>query len=434
MVFYNLLICFDFFRFSHESQAVIHHGGAGTTDKGLRLGLPTFVCPFFADQYFWAKQVSHAQVGPSPCPVSKLTSDILAKKLKELTSESLKENAVKLSEKMQKEDGVREGLQHFLDYLPVDNYCSDVNLILGESRLARFRVQNTEIKVGFEVGARLVPVPGRPKTFREYLQVPADICPRLCKKRHQRWIYRHAVTVHALGNPQTLQRGLGAGCFYCLTNIILSPWYCCQALDRFARSYGIIGCLLGVLFAPLYTIWGVLYGLFVFWDRLIVGFMNECFGTRLLYAVDRSIQYKLYNPWSIPEELQNVPRPSDNRKAVIDEAFDIATAASSVFEKARLRFTDENKQWEVAPAESLRSKVGDLSVLHDSELAVLMQLLKNEGKNKISFSRFSLFIGRAVRNRFRSKRESSVNVTDIPSFKDFYGNTDSELTPLLHDK
>jgi hypothetical protein len=30
--------------------AVVHHGGAGTTAAGLRYGLPTFVCPFFADQ------------------------------------------------------------------------------------------------------------------------------------------------------------------------------------------------------------------------------------------------------------------------------------------------------------------------------------------------------------------------------------------------
>ena len=29
---------------------VVHHGGAGTVAAGLRYGLPTLVCPFFADQ------------------------------------------------------------------------------------------------------------------------------------------------------------------------------------------------------------------------------------------------------------------------------------------------------------------------------------------------------------------------------------------------
>ena len=31
-------------------HATLHHGGAGTTAAGLKFGLPTFVCPFFADQ------------------------------------------------------------------------------------------------------------------------------------------------------------------------------------------------------------------------------------------------------------------------------------------------------------------------------------------------------------------------------------------------
>lgn len=38
-----------------QTCAVVHHGGAGTTAAGLRYGLPTLVCPFFADQYMWAE-------------------------------------------------------------------------------------------------------------------------------------------------------------------------------------------------------------------------------------------------------------------------------------------------------------------------------------------------------------------------------------------
>lgn len=32
-------------------SAVCHHGGAGTTAAGLRLGLPTIIVPFFGDQW-----------------------------------------------------------------------------------------------------------------------------------------------------------------------------------------------------------------------------------------------------------------------------------------------------------------------------------------------------------------------------------------------
>ena len=34
-------------------QAVIHHGGAGTTAAGLLASCPTTVVPFFGDQSFW---------------------------------------------------------------------------------------------------------------------------------------------------------------------------------------------------------------------------------------------------------------------------------------------------------------------------------------------------------------------------------------------
>eukprot|EP00965_Chrysotila_dentata_P169856 5606910-Pleurochrysis_carterae.AAC.1 len=48
-------LCFDVGPCPHDwllpkVAAVIHHGGAGTTAAGLRLGLPTLVCPFFGDQ------------------------------------------------------------------------------------------------------------------------------------------------------------------------------------------------------------------------------------------------------------------------------------------------------------------------------------------------------------------------------------------------
>jgi sterol 3beta-glucosyltransferase len=44
--------------------AVVHHGGAGTVAAGLRAGLPTMVCPFFADQFMWGHFVQLAGVGP----------------------------------------------------------------------------------------------------------------------------------------------------------------------------------------------------------------------------------------------------------------------------------------------------------------------------------------------------------------------------------
>lgn len=73
--------------------AVIHHGGAGTTAAGLRFGLPTFICPFFGDQYLWGEMVFRAGVGPSPCPIDDLTEDLLTEKLSELQRPEIRSKA-----------------------------------------------------------------------------------------------------------------------------------------------------------------------------------------------------------------------------------------------------------------------------------------------------------------------------------------------------
>ena len=36
-------------------NAVVHHGGAGTTAAGIKAGKPTWICPFFGDQFFWGE-------------------------------------------------------------------------------------------------------------------------------------------------------------------------------------------------------------------------------------------------------------------------------------------------------------------------------------------------------------------------------------------
>lgn len=40
-----------------QVDAVLHHGGAGTTGASLRAGIPTIIKPWFGDQFFWASRV-----------------------------------------------------------------------------------------------------------------------------------------------------------------------------------------------------------------------------------------------------------------------------------------------------------------------------------------------------------------------------------------
>lgn len=44
-------------------EAVVHHGGAGTTATAARAGVPPVVVPMFGDQFYWASRVRALGVG-----------------------------------------------------------------------------------------------------------------------------------------------------------------------------------------------------------------------------------------------------------------------------------------------------------------------------------------------------------------------------------
>lgn len=67
-------------------QAVVHHGGSGTTHMGLQYGKPTLVCPLFGDQPFWGSRVAELGAGPEPLPLATLDVDRLVHAIAELVS------------------------------------------------------------------------------------------------------------------------------------------------------------------------------------------------------------------------------------------------------------------------------------------------------------------------------------------------------------
>jgi len=200
-----------------QTRGVIHHGGAGTTAAGLLHGLPTWIVPFFADQHMWAAMVKRAGVGPEPCPIDKLTEDILAERLVELQSPEIKSKAEWMAEKMAREDGIQGGLDHFLSSLPRDNCYCDASILLGEQEYARVRLTGSGLKVSLEIASLLTL-----KTQAESLKQPS----RLLKgpyrdlrelqehwKRSQRYgsyqMQNHAVMTYAIGRVENV----GVGCF-----------------------------------------------------------------------------------------------------------------------------------------------------------------------------------------------------------------------------
>ena len=84
-------------------SAVVHHGGAGTTHAAAASGLPQVVCPFFADQPFWAQALRRAGAGRI-LPFRRLTAEALAGTLMG-SMEDCAEAAASLAQVMQTEPG-----------------------------------------------------------------------------------------------------------------------------------------------------------------------------------------------------------------------------------------------------------------------------------------------------------------------------------------
>jgi len=95
-------------------DAVLHHGGAGTTHSVARAGKPQIIIPLIADQHYWAYQVGLSKLGPSSIKIGKISEKLLQEKLHSLvTDSSFKQNAAEMGEKIRNENGI----QNICDYI-----------------------------------------------------------------------------------------------------------------------------------------------------------------------------------------------------------------------------------------------------------------------------------------------------------------------------
>ncbi len=95
-----------FLIFPH-CDAVIHHGGSGTTHSAARAGKPQLITPLIIDQPYWAYRVSQSGLGPERVKISKVTEQEPDRKIGDLVSNPLyKDNAAALGEQIRKEGGI----------------------------------------------------------------------------------------------------------------------------------------------------------------------------------------------------------------------------------------------------------------------------------------------------------------------------------------
>jgi sterol 3beta-glucosyltransferase len=87
-------------------DAIIHHGGAGTTGAALRAGRPSVACPFFGDQPFWGRQIGRLGAGPAPLDRKTLSAAKLAQTIMAMDDAQMRKRAAELGAGIRAEDGV----------------------------------------------------------------------------------------------------------------------------------------------------------------------------------------------------------------------------------------------------------------------------------------------------------------------------------------
>jgi UDP:flavonoid glycosyltransferase YjiC (YdhE family) len=102
-------------------DAVVHHGGAGTTAAGLRAGKPTMIVPFFGDQPFWSAMVAKAGAGAKQAlPLRKLNAELFAEGIKQCLEPDAKAKAQEIAESIALEgDGAENAVDLFHQSLPL---------------------------------------------------------------------------------------------------------------------------------------------------------------------------------------------------------------------------------------------------------------------------------------------------------------------------
>ncbi|MBP7735704.1 MAG: glycosyltransferase family 1 protein [Spirochaetes bacterium] len=86
---------------------VAHHGGCGTTHTAARAGVPQFIMPQIADQFYWGHRIHTLGLGPAPVPPKRITVKKLALALSELANNRfMAKNAAALGVEMKDENGI----------------------------------------------------------------------------------------------------------------------------------------------------------------------------------------------------------------------------------------------------------------------------------------------------------------------------------------
>jgi hypothetical protein len=143
------------------------------------------------------------------------------------------------------------------------------------------------------------------------------------------------------------------------------------------------------------------------------------------------VQARVYQTTATMNELLNYDPPSDSRREQLKYAVRLANNASHVFFLCKPKFPHGHWHWLEVERNDLKAIMmrqgKDRLSLKDDEYDILMNKLDACSLEKVSFSRFCLFLGYAVKRRLERLRRASVRVN-----QEFTGSM-SLLSPSGHE-
>ena len=139
-------------------DAVIHHGGAGTTAAGLKCGKPTMIVPFFGDQPFWSKMVAKAGAGVKDAlPLKKLDSDKFAEGVRQCLEPDARAKAREIARSIEEEgDGAENAVDSFHRALGLEGPRHSLRCSMFTDRVAVWKVKHASTQLSALAAVLLV--------------------------------------------------------------------------------------------------------------------------------------------------------------------------------------------------------------------------------------------------------------------------------------
>ena len=92
-------------------KGIIHHCGSGTAGAATRSGVPSVPVPFFADQFFWAKQLREINTASHPVPISRFSADNILRALEEIDRPDVRDSAGRLAGQVKAQRGIEKAVR-----------------------------------------------------------------------------------------------------------------------------------------------------------------------------------------------------------------------------------------------------------------------------------------------------------------------------------